>query len=237
MKVLYRCHLDYQKWEEKAGLENILKKSMDVVQYEIKERTGLRLDYICGAGGKGGTSTDGKQGRRFFSDELIIVIEGLLAKPHTHKHKENLLKLHHQISIILRIISCTRKIDVKKFSAHCEETMVNIATNFPWVLLNHTLHGAIQHSAELIEMNGGESLGWYSEEGLEANNKDIRNYLEHLSRKTGTNQQIEGVLNRLLERSDPYSCSIRSTYIQGKLCSICETTDHTAQTHTTCDKK
>ena len=102
--------------------------------------------------------------------------------------------------------------------------------------MNHTLHGAIQHSAELIEMNGGESLGWYSEEGLEANNKDIRNYLEHLSRKTGTNQQIEDVMNRLLERSNPYLGSITSRYIQGKFCSICEATDHTARTHSKFDE-
>ena len=41
--------------------------------------------------------------------------------------------------------------------------------------------------AELIRMNRGESLGWYSEEGFEANNKDIRNYLEHLGRKCDSN--------------------------------------------------
>ena len=230
MKVLYRCHSDYQKWEEKAGLEKILKK--DVVRDTIKEKTGLRLDYVCSAGGKGGTSTDGKQGRRFFSDELNPVINDLLATRSSRKHQANILKLHKQMSIILRIISCTRKIDVKKFDEHCKETMINIASNFPWVLLNHTLHGAIQHSAELIEMNGGESLGGYSEEGLEANNKDIRNYLEHLSRKTGTNQQIEDVMNRLLERSNPYLGSITSRYIQGKSCSICAATDHTARSHT-----
>ena len=201
----------------------------------IKEKTGLRLDYVCDAGGKGGTSTDGKQGRRFFSDELNPVINDLLLSRSSRKHKDNILQLHKQISIILLIISCTRKIDVKKFDEHYKETMINIASNFPWILLNHTLHGAIQHSAELIEMNGGESLGWYSEEGLEAN-KDIRNYLEHLCRKTGTNQQIEDVMNRLLERSDPYLGSVTTRYIQGKWCSICEATDHTARSHTKCDE-
>ena len=68
---------------------------------------------------------------------------------------------------------------------------------------NHTLHSTIQHSAELIEMNGGESLGWYSEEGLESNNKNIRNYLERVSIKC-ENNQIADVHHRLLERSDPY---------------------------------
>ena len=53
-------------------------------------------------------------------------------------------------------------------------------------------------------MNGGESLGQYSEEGFEANNKDVCKYLEHLSRKCDNNMQIEDVHHRLLERSDPY---------------------------------
>ena len=231
LKMLYRCHSDWPKWEQKAGLGQHLDRSKKEVRDKIKLETGLRLDYVCSAGGKGGTSTDGKQGRRFFSDELLPIIEDLLSKVNNKKYQENLLKLHHQLSIILRIVSCTRKIDVEKFAKHCEETMVNIATNFKWALLNHTLHGTIQHSAELIEMNGGESLGWYSEEGLEANNKDIRNYLERLSRKCDNNKQIEDVHHRLLERSDPYLSYITSTYIRGKSCSICEAKDHTCRSH------
>ena len=181
--MLYRCHADYKKWVERAGFCDNLYKSKVEVRDFINERTGLRLDYVNSVGGKGGTSTDGKQGRRFFSDELNAVIEELLSSTHNKKHKDAMTKLHKQLSIILRIVSCTRKIDVDKFEPHCKQTMLNIANNFPWALLNHTLHGTIQHSAELIEMNGGESLGWYSEEGLEANNGDICNYLEWLSRK------------------------------------------------------
>ena len=67
------------------------------------------------------------------------------------------------------------------------------ANNFAWAKLNHTLHGAIQHSVELIQLNDDEGLGPYSEEGLEANNKDIRRYLEELSRKSDGNQQLEDI--------------------------------------------
>ena len=80
-------------------------------------------------------------------------------------------------------------------------------------------------------MNGGESLGWYSEEGLEANNKDIRNYLEHLSRKCDGNKQIEDVHHRLLERSNPYLIYITSKFTGGKLCKVCKASDHTVRTH------
>ena len=142
-----------------------------------------------------------------------------------------MIRLHEQLSVILRVVSCTRTIDTIKYETHCKETMINIAQNFPWCKLNHTLHGTIQNSIELIRMNGGESLGWYSEEGLEANNKDIRNYLEHLSRKSDSNKQIEDVHHRLLERSDPFLISVTSRYTGAKLCTVCKASDHTVRTH------
>ena len=231
MKLLYRCYADYTVWIEKAGYKHILSTSKDTVRDAIKRETGLMLDYVCSAGAKGGTSTDGKQGRRFFSNEVVPVLKNLLSKQHNKKHLENILKLHNQLSLVLRVISCTQKIDVPKFSKHCKETMSHIIDHFPWVSLNHTLHGAIQHSAELIEMNDGISIGWYSEEGLEANNKDIRNYLEHLTRKCDGNNQIEDAHHRLLERSDPYLIHVTSKFIQGKVCSVCDATDHTIRSH------
>lgn len=231
LKMLYRCHADFKKWVEKAGYTDHLQQSKNEVRQFIKTKSGLKLDYVNSAGGKGGTSTDGKQGRRFYSDELIEVIGELLSQPHNIKHKVAMMKLHKQLSIILRIVSCTRKIDVVKFEQHCKDTMLTIVNNFPWAFLNHTLHGTVQHSAELIEMNGGESLGWYSEEGLEANNKDIRKYLERLSRKCDNNKQIEDVHHRLLERSDPYLIHLTSQYTANKLCTTCNATDHTVRSH------
>ena len=189
------------------------------------------LDYVCSAGAKGGTSTDGKQARRFFSKECTPVLKDLLNKKYNQKHQENILKLHCQLSIVLRIISCSRRINVKEFDKHCKETMMTICNHFPWVRLNNTLHGAIQHSAELIKMNDGISIGWYSEEGLEANNIDIRNYLESLSRKCDGNSQIADVHHRLLERSDPYLIHVTSKFLQGKSCSTCGATDHTVRNH------
>ena len=80
-------------------------------------------------------------------------------------------------------------------------------------------------------MNGGESLGWYSEEGLEANNQDIRQYLGRLSRKTCNNKQIEDVHNRLLERLHPYLIYVTSNIMSKRICSICLKTDHTVRSH------
>ena len=99
--MLYRCHADYKKWEEKAVFCAHLYESKDEVRDVINERTGLRLDYVNSADGKG-TSTDGKQGRRFYSDELKTVIEELLSHPHNRKHKEAMTALHKQLSVMSR---------------------------------------------------------------------------------------------------------------------------------------
>ena len=39
--------------------------------------------------------------------------------------------------------------------------------------MDHTMHGSVQHSAELISINGNCGLGALSESGLEATNKDV----------------------------------------------------------------
>ena len=103
----------------------------------------------CSAGAKSGTSTEGKQVRLFFSIECTPVLKDLLSKRHNLKHQENTLKLHSQLSIALRVISCSRRINVKEFDNHCKETMMTICNHFPWVRQNITQHGAIQSSAEL----------------------------------------------------------------------------------------
>ena len=103
--------------------------------------------------------------------------------------------------------------------------------NFPWVRLNHTLHGTIQHSTELIQLNSGYGLGAYSEEGLEANNKDNRNFLLTQSRKTSPIEQLFDVIHRLLERSDPLTNNRVRNDTNKKLCSVCGSKDHTIRSH------
>ena len=97
--------------------------------------------------------------------------------------------------------------------------------------LNHTLHGTIQHSVELMATNDGCGLGNLSEECLESNNKDIRNYLQFLSRKTSPIEQITDVMCRLLERSDPGVVKQSSQWHPNKYCTECGANDHTIRSH------
>ena len=59
--------------------------------------------------------------------------------------------------------------------------------------LNLIRYRAIENSAELTDMNDGDSLGWDSEERLEKNSKDIRIYHKCLNGKCDRESQTEDV--------------------------------------------
>ena len=107
---------------------------MDRVLDTIHQETGLYLDRCNTAGGKGGTSTNGPQGRRFFSEEVIDTVEKLADS----KHKDNLLLLlHRQLSTILSVVSSSRKVELEEFKDLCDSTTFHSCDNFPWVKINH----------------------------------------------------------------------------------------------------
>ena len=58
------------------------------------------------------------------------------------KYKDTIRKLHINISVLLRIISCTTQIDVEKLHTLASETRLLIATNSKRVSINYTLHPA-----------------------------------------------------------------------------------------------
>ena len=203
-------------------------RAKERVLNKLEEKHGLVLDK-CAAGGtdKTGTSTTGNQGRRFFSEEVVKTVSELA----TEKYRSDILKLHKDISVVLRVVSCTKQIDLDKFSNVCNDISEYLTTNFKWAYLNDTLHATIHHAPELILLNDGYSLGALSEEGLEGNNKDIRNYLETHSRKTSVTDQITDVMHRLLERSDPAIIVIIQQQRKQKKCAVCGSVDHTIRSH------
>ena len=228
LKVLYRCHAGYQQWIEKSGPRGEpIREAKDRVLEKIYQETGLYLDRVNAAGGKGGTSTNGPQGRQVFSEEVIEALETLSDK----KHQGNLLLLHRQLSTILSAVSSSRKVDVTKFKELCNLMTFNLCDNFPWVKISHTLHGTRHHSPELISLNDGYGLGSLSEECLEANNKDIRNYLQFLSRKIDPVDQLTDSMVRLLERPDPAINNLVTQYQPKKYCTECGGNDHTIRSH------
>ena len=142
------------------------------------------------------------------------------------------LLAHKQLSVILRIISSTQKIKVDLFEKPCKEFIADLAMNFPWARINHTLHGSVQHSVELIKLNGNTALGAYSEEAIEATNKDVRNFFEgslpHM-RPIAANGRHYGTASR---KKPPicYSAINRAHYSRMK-CTVCGSADHTVRSY------
>ena len=178
---------EYEQWIEKSNCygDHICKGHERVVKI-IEDQTGLKLDQVCGSLSKGGGSTDGNQARRFFEEAFLAVI---LCVP--EKYNDVVCSLHKNMSVNLRNVSSNDRVDF--FEQLTTETSLQIARNLKWVQVNYTLHGLLHHSAELIAINDSWSIGELSEEALEANNKYIRRYLETLSRKTSSVDQLTDV--------------------------------------------
>ena len=194
------CHADHQQWiEHSVSLGDPIHKSKEHVIKTMHQSTGQILDQCSTAGVKEGTNTNGLPGRCFYSEELINTIKELVDL----KYIEILTILHYQLSTILSVMASSHKVALIKFKQLCDETSFNLFDNFPWVKINHTLHGTLHHSIEVISLNDGHGLGNFSEVYLEAHSKDIRNYSQFLSRKTPV-VQFKDVMSRLLECLDSW---------------------------------
>ena len=69
IKLLARAYIDYRSWVEKSNMfgDPIRKSTADVLDIIYRE-LGMRLEAVCGTGGKTGTSTTGQLGRKVFSE-------------------------------------------------------------------------------------------------------------------------------------------------------------------------
>ena len=199
LKVLYRCNISFESWVEKSTvLGEPIRKAKVRVQNKL-ESVGIIVDRVSGANSKGGTSNDGNTARKFFTETYVDLIADCVDE----KYKTVIRNLHKNLSCILRLVSSTEQIDHEKYSSLCKETALMIANELLWVDQNYTLHGVLSHSSELIYLNDGWSIGMFSEEPLESNNKFIRHYLERYARLSSPILQLTDVMSRLLERSHP----------------------------------
>ena len=65
-------------------------------------------------------------------------------------------------------------------------------------------------------MNGGYGHGDLSEEGLEANNKDFRKFMDSFSRKSDPEKELLDVMHRTLEHSHPSQLPLTESCIRGR---------------------
>ena len=226
LKVLYRCNCSYECWMEKSTvIGEPIRRSKNRVK-EIFKIEGLVVDAVGGANAKTGTSNDGNTGRKFFEQRNQSLVVSCVAE----KYKATIADLHEKLSVVLRVVSSCEKVNVEKLDELCKEISLLIAAKLPWTEINWTLHGTLHHSAELIYLNDGWSLGALSEEALEANNKFVRRYLEQYSRTSSPFLQLTDTMCRLLERSNPEVISYQDGIRKKLKCDECGR-KHKTQNH------
>ena len=135
-------------------------------------------------------------GRSYFSSEIIPVIKELVPEVNVQK---NVLELHKSLSVSLRIISSNKLVDIEAYKSLIKEIENLLINRFNCTKFNYTLHGAFQHSAQLIAENCNRDLGVLSEELLKAINKVLRRYMLNLSRKSYSELQLVDVITRAIE--------------------------------------
>ena len=88
------------------------------------------------------------------------------------------------LSFNLRAVSSLRDIHQEFYSALCTRLNLFLASKLQWVSITPSLHKHLAHSAELIQTNDGCGLEAFSEEGMDADNKRLRQIRTELSWKT-----------------------------------------------------
>lgn len=140
-------------------------------------------------------------------------------------------KIDHLVmnmAVILTIINSDRKVKVDAFKEFCRATYLHV-TSIHWIELTPSSHNVLGHSAELIEENGNRGLHNFTESGLEANNKFLRQYRINKARKTNQYDNLSDCINRLWDKSDP----IVMKNMERLSCKHCKKAGHTIRS---CDE-
>ena len=189
VKFLLRVVARIETWEERtetaplAQLSRI--KTGKTTVDDLFRSKGLTLKQ-CGGRTSGGTA-DGNSGRRFFSQNNVPNIAKLTER---HSAQEDIMTLHLNLSAMLRVVSSSEIINMSRYTDLAKETSMILTRKFPWARINHMLLPLIHHSADLIFLNNGISLGSLSEEALESNNKFIRRFNQTHSRQNSPLNQL-----------------------------------------------
>ena len=162
IRILGKCH----KWRDGVLSDN-QKKGYEKAEQKVKDAifadTGIRVRQPSS---RGGTTETGGTALRIFSKELIPTFERLL-ESHRVANAGNFMRIHKNLSIILRVIMLTDVVDTEKLEEICTSTYVEILETWKWVNISESAHDLLGHCFKLMDANGGKGLGNWSEQGAE----------------------------------------------------------------------
>ena len=139
------------------------------------EKTGVLIDQPSS---DGGTTSTGNVARQCFLNKNNFIFHATTLVP--VETRDELVLIQNNLSAILRIYNSSHEIDTEKLETLAKETYELIITTFPWANIT-PLHKLLAHCTELIrDCNDGYGLKECLEEAVEACNKLIRRFREHL---------------------------------------------------------
>ena len=205
-KICYHAIAGHLSWSEaKLNVSNrvaraleFLKQAKEEIQARVKEETSITLEKADPTG-HGGSSTTGNIAKVMLNtNNRKLLTQGIESSELRAKIDQLVLNM----AVILTIINSDRKVKIDEFREFCRTTYLYVAS-IPWIHITPSAHAVLGHSAELIGENGCIGLLNFTESGLEANNKFLRQYRINKSRKTNQFDNLSDCINRLWDKSDP----------------------------------
>lgn len=105
--------------------------------------------------------------------------------------------------------------DLTGFKNYCEETYNLYVKEYVWFYMPVSMHKLLIHSSQIIP-NFQLPIGFYTEEALEARNKDNKSIRLFHTRKLSRAVTMTDQFNRLLVTSDPIISTISRSFHRSK---------------------
>ena len=129
IKLLSRLNAEYHRWVEKSNCYgDHIRAGNERAKKIIEDETGLHVKQICGTLGKGGGSTDGNTGRRFFN---LKSLPGILMWG-DEKYQSDLSLLHKNLGVLLRVISSKDQVCIDTYAELVKNTSLLITQSYPY---------------------------------------------------------------------------------------------------------
>lgn len=191
LHVSYR--LEIKKWSANKSAYNERKTQ---IQNGLRKELGILVDVVKQGAG---STNDGNTARKFFENPSVVsAITGF--------NKE----LIERFSVIQTALASGKEVDANKFRVYALETAQMFEDKYPWYYMPASVHFILIHGADVMA-SMELPMGVYSEEALEARNKNIRSFREHRTRKFSTEATMTDLFNRLLLTGDAVFSSFKST--------------------------
>ena len=216
LKIYYHLISGQKIWSESNPRvkERIADAKSEAIKHVKHHCGGLRIDSPTSSGGNTNT---GPVAKRFFHPDNREAICSLIS---CSDEQANFSILLSQLNVCLAVsesVNSSCKVDVGVFKQHCYDTMLHMALHFPWVRISPSVHQMLDHNWELFDMLGGNPIAVWSESGLEAWNKHIRNFRSGAgcrARQSSVKNNITDIFVRMLITSAPAVAKARQNVIQ-----------------------